>query len=110
MPVFESLVKRKPELDLILSVNMLVLLDLSITSSGLFVGFTSIVRCHCLFHNFDRLKVAFNLRLNMFTISSFPRALTHPIHFSAAVWGVETFEVSNSQENRHSYAHFSTML
>ncbi|KAF8816317.1 hypothetical protein BYT27DRAFT_6449665 [Phlegmacium glaucopus] len=34
MPVFESLVKRKPELDLISSVNMPVLLDLSITSSG----------------------------------------------------------------------------
>ncbi|KAF8816353.1 hypothetical protein BYT27DRAFT_7184257 [Phlegmacium glaucopus] len=35
---FPSLVKRKPALDLISSINTPVLLDLSVISSGLFVG------------------------------------------------------------------------
>ena len=73
---------------------MLVPLDLSATSSGLFVSSILIVLSGCLFRDLEPLKVGFNLRsseyplflhlfrlsnsIDMFTISSFPRALTLP--------------------------------
>lgn len=117
---------RKPTLDQMSSVNMLVPLGLSAFSSGLFVDPTSIVPAGYLFRDLERLKVGFNLRsseyplslhlfrlsnpIDMFTISSFPRALTLPLsHLGRWMGKLNPLRFVNPISSQHSFKSVTTV-